>query len=194
MNESINLRVSKFSPKNKHFGETTSLDTRISTVVSIVNIGYESFYCGLIDQSLTYNNLSMESLKDNIRKIDRNKSNDKKRQTTNEFKRRRKFGKEAKAQQELHEERVDREKNYGTYQSSIAVQDVEPSIENTNKTRQSNSDKLCKHCNLMTNHKTWVSKQCIRHDDYIQQKEQKQQKTNERVSHHCRNQLTEETK
>ena len=46
----------------------------------------------------------------------------------------------------------------------------------------------------MTNHKTWVSKQCIRHDDYIQQKQQKQQKTNERVSHHCRNQLTEMTK
>ena len=60
MNESINLRVSKFSPKNKHFGETTSLDTRISTVVAIVNMGYESFYCGLIDQSLTYNNLSMK--------------------------------------------------------------------------------------------------------------------------------------
>jgi len=52
MNESLNLRISKYAPKNKHFGASTSLDTRISTVVAVVNMGYTEFYNTLIDQSL----------------------------------------------------------------------------------------------------------------------------------------------
>ena len=96
MNESINLRITKYAPKNKHFGATTSLDTLIPIVIGIVNMGHAIFYNTLIDRSLKQNNLSIEPLKNNICWIDENKHNDSIRGKTNEFQRRRRHGREAK--------------------------------------------------------------------------------------------------
>ena len=88
---------------------------------------------------------------------------------TKEFKRRWHHGREAKAQQELYEQRIGKDRNYGTYQAAIGVQSEQNKISNT---QQSNL-KLCKNCNRMKNHKTWISKFCVWYDEYLQQKQEK---------------------
>ena len=191
LNESINNRISKYAPKNKHFGATKSLDTRIASVIAVSNMGYGAFYNALVDQYFTINNVSMDSLKHNICKIDSNKNNDKKRKSTVDFKRQRKFGKEAKAQKEIYEERVDRDNNYGTYQSSIAVNDST----NTEKEPNASKTKFCKWCDKMTNHKTWQSKHCVSHHAYLENKAVKQNTNNMTTiteAHHGKNKTTNE--
>ena len=89
-----------------------------------------------------------------------------KRKSTIEFKKRRRIEKEAKAQKEIYEERVDRDNNFGTYQSYIAINDST----NTEKERESSKIKFCKLFDKMTNHKTWQSKDCVSHHAYSESK------------------------
>jgi len=44
--------VARYVPKFKHFGTTPVLDTRLATVVAIVNMGYEKFYKRLLTEIL----------------------------------------------------------------------------------------------------------------------------------------------
>jgi len=48
MNEAINNIIPRYVPKYKHFGKTTTLDTRIAAVVGSKNMGYQSFYLTLL--------------------------------------------------------------------------------------------------------------------------------------------------
>ena len=47
-NEALNMAVSKYVPKYKHFGTTMALDTRIRCVVDTHNMGNKGFYFALL--------------------------------------------------------------------------------------------------------------------------------------------------
>ena len=48
MNEGLNMSVSRYVPKFKHYGTTMSLDTRLRCVIGQHNMGYESYYKTLL--------------------------------------------------------------------------------------------------------------------------------------------------
>ena len=47
-NESLNMSVSRYVPKFKHFGTTMALDTRVRCVIGVRNLGYANFYNTLL--------------------------------------------------------------------------------------------------------------------------------------------------
>ena len=47
-NEALNMAVSRYVPKNKHYGTTMALDTRVRCVIASHNMGYQGFYSALL--------------------------------------------------------------------------------------------------------------------------------------------------
>ena len=105
--------------------------------------------------------------------------------------RQRTHGKDAKSRQEILEERIDKEKQYGTYGAAISfcqtIQDEEKTYANemnkktTSIKKQKGKMKECSFCMVLTNHATWRSRDCPGHNKYLEQKNAKivtyQQKT-----------------
>ena len=48
LNEAMNMAVSRYVPKFKHYGTTMALDTRIRCVIGSHNMGYQGFYLALL--------------------------------------------------------------------------------------------------------------------------------------------------
>ena len=51
-NEALNMAVSRYVPKFKHFGTTTSLDTRIRCAIGTHNVSHRTFYSTLLKKPL----------------------------------------------------------------------------------------------------------------------------------------------
>ena len=173
-NESLNMSVSRYVPKFKHFGTTMALDTRVRCVIGVRNLGYANFYNTLLF------NLGCLAVSDGERLIsqgisiiDKTKLNLQKIKKTLEYKRSRKHGKKAKNRQAIFEERVDRAQNLGTYQTGIGMAEEQ---ESQPITRRQNT-KICEKCGG-TGHKTWRAKACLFHHEYIASKNSTNKNTN----------------
>ena len=83
-------------------------------------------------------------------------------------KRKRKHDQLVKTKQQSYEERVNRAKKLGTYETGVTILgqiDTQQSS-NLNKKREQNKDKVCNSCGK-TCHKTWRAKGCIKHQLYL---------------------------
>ena len=74
----------------------------------------------------------------------------------------------AKTKQQIYEERVDRARNLGTYQTGVAILADENTQQSSNQPKK-NNDKVCSSCGG-TKHKTWQSKTCPNHCQYLEMK------------------------
>ena len=176
-NEALNQMVARFVPKNKHFGTTPALDTRLACCVAITNMGYELFYSTLLDEVLEAF-VTKPFVYEGLKKIQRKKLLDSNRQKKIDNIKRRVHGREAKAQREILEERVDAAENMGTYGPSVAMAGQENENENTtiiNKpgAGRSGAKKYCPYCKALTNHISNRSKHCLGHNEWKNQQEQK---------------------
>ena len=184
-NEAFNQMVTRFVPKNKHFGTTPALDTRLSICVAITNMGYEIFFSKLLDEIFEAHE-TKQFVYEGIKKIHRKKLLDSNRQKTITNIRKRKYGKEAKAQREILEQRVDAAEKMGTYGPSVGIST------NNNQTTIINKpgagkNKYCPHCKAFTDHVSNRSKNCVAHNDWISQqakkKEAKERNTKSKNTH-----------
>ena len=167
-NESINQQIARFVPKFKHFGTTTALDTRVATVVGIVNYGYEKFYNELIDQIGIFNKTNRPFISIGISQLNQCKLNNQQLKKKQEYMRQRSHGKDAKQRQEVYEERIDEIENLGTYGTAVCFETNE-----SNKQKQTTTKtNECSYCKTIATHKTWRSKHCPGHKLYLQHKEQ----------------------
>ena len=93
-NEALNMAVSRYVPKFKHFGTTTSLDTRIRCVIGTQNMSYRTFYSTLLKNlgCLDSNDLSARPILSGISRIDEAKIVNKKYKQRPQSKRQRKYG------------------------------------------------------------------------------------------------------
>ena len=190
-NEAVNNLIARVAPKFKHFGTTPALDTRVSTVAGTTNMGYKEYYINLLHMLVNSESITGSVIEAGIKRTDRIKQNNRKRKSTNKNKRDRTHGKESRSKRAVFEERIDDEKNMGTYKGSIAMNDSDDEEKTTNDnihTQQfSNSNnenriqtkkieaskskkKFCKWCNTETDHKTWRSANCVAHPQYLQTK------------------------
>ena len=199
-NEAVNNLIARVAPKFKHFGTTPALDTRVSTVAGTTNMGYENYYLQLILLLLNSDSITGSVIESGIKRIDKIKTNNRKRKSTKKHKRDRTHGKESKSKREVFEARIDKEHNIGTYKGSIAMCDSDDEKEyqgrtndkndtqqlsnfdydkhnqHTNKSTDSKEQiktkkrKFCKWCNTETDHTTWRSVRCVAHDEYLKQK------------------------
>ena len=134
-NEAVNNLIARVAPKFKHFGTTPALDTRVSTVAGTTNMGYEQYYLSLLHMLVNSESITGSVIEAGIKRTDRIKLNNRKRKSTHKNKRDRTHGKQSKSKQAVYEERIDKEKNMGTYKGSIAMNDSY-NEETTNHTQQ----------------------------------------------------------
>ena len=188
-NESLNMSVARQVPKFKHFGTTVTLDSRVRNVIGVHNMGYDAYYLTLLYNLgciESKNDLETRIITQCIGRIYKTKQDNRQMKQDNDYKRRRKHGRQAKTKQQVYEERVDRAQNLGTYQTGIAMVDEEQQ-----QTRQSsntgsrantpNKEKVCNKCGEK-GHATWRAKACRRHSEYEltqKQKKRKQQQNND---------------
>ena len=172
-NEALNMSVSRYVPKFKHYGTSMSLDTRVRCVIGAHNMGYTTYYKTLLTKlgCLAESDNENCHLSSGIIRIGKRKSCNKKYKQQLHVKRKRKHGQLAKTKQQLYEERVDRAKKLGTYETGVAIlgQDDTQESSNLNQTRKQSKDKVCNSCGK-TGHKTWRAKGCANHQQYLQSK------------------------
>ena len=171
-NEALNMAVSKYVPKYKHFGTTMALDTRIRCVIGTHNLGYKGFYFALLKNlgCLDNNSFSKKRLiLSGIARIDETRNQNKIIKSQPATKRRRKFGLLAKTKRQIYEERVDRATKMGTYKTSAAIICNEEELLQTKSSKKKEAQNKCSKCGK-TGHKTWRSRKCFFHDDYIMEK------------------------
>ena len=137
-NEALNMAVSRYVPKFKHYGTTMALDTRIRCVISSHNMGYRDFYLALLtDLGCTDdNNLKSRMISSGIAKVNDTRIQNKKRKQLPSVKRKRQYGVLAKTKQEIFEQRVDRANKLGTYQSGIAIDDGNDTQQSSTKSKK----------------------------------------------------------
>ena len=120
-NEAINNAIARVVPKFKHFGTTPALDTRISTVMGCTNMGYAEYFLSLICMLVNSESIKGSLIESGIKRTCKIKDNNRKRKSTNKYKRDRTHGKESKTKREVYESRIDEKNNMGTYKGSIAM-------------------------------------------------------------------------
>ena len=162
-NEALNMAVSRYVPKLKHFGTTMSLDTRIRCVIGTHNMGYHPFYLSLLANLGCLETMGESSpMMAGIIKVNNAKKSNKYRKQKPEVKRQRKYGIMAKTKQQVYEERVDRANKLGTYQKGVAVLEEDTEETEGKHTQQSSNVRsiiICPHCGKK-GHKTTRSKFC----------------------------------
>ena len=170
LNESLNMSVARAVPKFKHFGTTMTLDTRIRNVIGVHNTGYKQYYSALLSNLGCVDALDDENrvIIQGIARINEAKQNNRKMKQTQDFKRRRKHGQQAKTKQQIYEEGTDRARNLGTYESGIAMNE-QTQQSSTTRRRTITTNSACTKCGR-TDHKTWRSKKCLMHNQYIETK------------------------
>ena len=167
LNEALNMAVSRYVPKFKHFGTTMALDSRVRCVIGAHNMGYDNYYLTLLTNLGCIEEIDRENrhISLGITRINETKLNNKRMKRMKEFKRRRQHGRLAKSRQQIYEERVDRAEKMGTYEAGIAINGDE-----TNAIQQSSAKtkatKTCKWCGK-NGHMTWRAKACLHNAEYI---------------------------
>ena len=80
INESLNMCVSRYVPKFKHFGGTMALDSRVRCVIGVHNLGYANYYLALLDTLGCVKEIDVNNrlISNSILKIDHAKLNNKK--------------------------------------------------------------------------------------------------------------------
>ena len=194
LNESLNMSVSRYVPKFKHFETTTSLDSRVRLVVGVYNMGYANYYLTLLSRlgCISENEAETRLISTGITRINKAKLRNRKMEMRSDFKRRRKHGQLTKTKQQLYEEGVDRANRLGTYGSGIDItesQEAEPTPQSST-TRPPTRAKVCNKCGA-TGHATWRSSKCHRHHEYQQSRTRTTQQSSDDSSHNT--QLTNTT-
>ena len=168
------MSVSRYVPKFKHYGTSMSLDTRVRCVIGSHNMGYSNYYKTLLTKlgCLEENDEENRHLSSGITRIGKIKACNKAYKQQLHVKRRRKHGLLARTHQQLLQERVDRARNLGTYQTGVAILGDETiqqsSISNKKQTKK--ADKICSSCGK-AGRKTWRTKTCANHHQYLQSKQ-----------------------
>ena len=199
-NESVNNAIARMAPKFKHFGTTPGLDTRISTVVGFTNMGYEEYYLRLLSMLVNPDSIKGSLIELGIKRTGKIKQNNRKRKSTNKYKRDRTHGKDSKTRREVLESRIDKDNNMGTYKGSIAMNDSDEEEqqnmnENTQqlssinivndeqeqKNEETRKSTICSWCSKK-DHKTWRSAKCLLHQQYLHQKTSKKKKNSTTTS------------
>ena len=172
-NKALNMAVSKYVPKYKHFGTTMALDTRIRCVIGTHNLGYKGFYFALLKNlgCIDNSSLSKRLILSGISRVDETRNQNKIYKSRPATKRRRKFGLLAKTKKQIYEERVDRATKMGTYKTGAAItcNDDEEQLQTKPSQKNKQSENKCNKCGQQ-GHKTWRSRKCSFHDDYIMEK------------------------
>ena len=122
-NEALNMSVSRYVPKFKHCGTSMSLDTRIRCVIGSHNMGYDLFYSTLLANLGCTDRKDRENhyLSSGIKRIGKTKLSNRSYKQTLVAKRRRKHGQLARTREQIYNERVDKAKNLGTYETGVAI-------------------------------------------------------------------------
>ena len=166
LNEALNMAIARACPKFKHMGQTLTLQTRVAMVASVKNNGYKNYHNRISDK------LQMQQSSLFCSAITRyGEQREKKRilQSTEDFKRKRKHKIEAMIRELVLEKRT----GLGDYGSGIALQLSDDEEEDQPAKKKGKTIKHCKWCDKVTNHKTWLSKHCVAHDQYIEWKNKK---------------------
>ena len=102
-NEGLNMSVSRYVPKFKHYGTSMSLDTRIRCVVGTHNMGYSTFYSTLLANLGCIEKRDGENrhLSSGITRIGKTKLRHRTYKQKLEVKRRRKHGQQARTRQQI---------------------------------------------------------------------------------------------
>ena len=152
-----------------------SLDTRIRCVIGSHNMGYSTFYStllanlGCIDKRDGENN----HLSSGITRICKIKLRHRTYKQKLEVKRRRKYGQLARTWQQVFDERVDKAKKMGTYETGVAMlgeEQHENTQQSSNSKTNSSKQKICDSCGKQ-GHKTWRARACMNHHLYLQAKD-----------------------
>ena len=154
-----------------------TLTTKVSSVVTIQNIGYKRYYDSIFKQIKLQNYETDSVLHASVVRFNRKKVLKQQKEATHEFKRMRKHNWESKNREAILEERL----GNNDYQSMKVLddrdkEDLTKQHDNQNKMPSRKDPKHCKWCDKITNHKSWVSKECVAHSDYLQYRAQKQAK------------------
>ena len=188
-NEGLNMSVSRYVPKFKHYGTSMSLNTRVRCVIGTHNMGYSTYYQTLLTNlgCLEERDGENRHLSSGIARIGKIKSGNKVRKQTLEAKRRRKHGMQARTRQQIYEERVDKAQNMGMYESGIAIlgdgtEEHTQQSSKLNKNNNKSNTKICSSCGG-TGHKTWRTKTCPNHHEYLKSRGKRGTKRNEKRSH-----------
>ena len=173
-NEALNMAVSRYVPKFKHYGTTMTLDTRVRCVIAAHNMSYSGFYSALLTDIGCIDDIGINKrpISSGIAKINDAKTRNKIRKQTPAYKRQRKYGLLAKTKQQIFEERVDRANKMGTYSSGVAVVDDEET-ETTKRQSSTLSNRICPTCK-QKGHVTARSSKCLFHNEWLIAKEKKQ--------------------
>ena len=127
-------------------------------------MGYETYYKTLLQNLGCLQKDDECHLSTGLTRISEAKLSNRKYKQVIENKRRRKHGQLAKSKQQIYEERVDRAKNMGTYQTGVALIGNESTQQSSKQPK--NNSKVCKSCGG-TGHKTSRSKTCNNHHQYL---------------------------
>ena len=178
-NEGLNMSVSRYVPKFKHYGTSMSLDTRVRCVIGTNNMGYTTYYKTLLTNlgCLEERDDESSNLSSGITRIGKTKSSNKIHKQKQEVKRRRKHSMQARTRQQVLEERTDRAENMGTYRAGIAILGTDNTQQSSNSKK--NNTKICSSCGG-TGHKTWRTKSCPNHHEYLATKSKKNIRTNKK--------------
>lgn len=166
LNEALNMAVARSCPKFKHLGQTMTLTTRVSIVALVRNCGYAGFYQIMMDKMGIIQETN-SICRNFIVKHDQARTRKRAREATAEYKRVRKFAIEAMKRESVLEARTG-DNDYG---AGIAFDDDAEDDKQAASQKKKKEPKFCKWCDKNTNHKTWMSKHCVSHDDYIKYKE-----------------------
>ena len=175
INEGLNMTVSRYVPKFKHYGTTMSLDTRIRCVVGQHNMGYATYYSTLLKNlgCLENNDDDKSPLSQGLIRMNQTKLNNRLHKKKVEVKRRRKYGQLAKTRKRLLEERIDRAEKKGTYEAGVAILQEHEETQQSSTNNKTKQTKVCSSCGK-SGHKTFRTRTCPNHQQYVQLKTTKQ--------------------
>ena len=133
-NEAFNNVAACLSPKKKYLAESVSLISRLLIAVSYVNDGFTNFYSKVfdwigVDDINTHAGYIPRKF---LARLDYQRENDAQRKSQPEYKRKRKFGDQAKVSEQILLERT-KDKHMGTYKSAIAMTTNEDEDMKTNE-------------------------------------------------------------
>lgn len=170
INEGLNMTVSRYVPKFKHYGTTMSLDTRIRCVIGQHNMGYANYYSTLLKNlGCIENNDDKSYLSQGIARIGQTKYNNRIHKQKVDVKRRRKYGQLAKTTKQILEERIDRAQKMGTYEAGVAILGEQNDTQQSSTNEKRQQTKVCNSCGGK-GHKTFRTKSCPNHQQYLQSK------------------------
>ena len=118
-NESLNQSISCLVPKTKHFASYDTLLTRVALAVSFNNVGISKFYSQLMKELLLEENLGHWSDNMFCSRWMKKRGCDKKRQSTANYKRERKYHGAVKNKTEIFNERLTKKYKKGDYAAGV---------------------------------------------------------------------------